>query len=119
MVFENNSAVAGPVIYASDLDICEWYSRTSPFFSDNNTVVWSFMELGYSDRSICFVDMMSFIFSMSNTIGRTILFADQGKSLSTNQIQITIFRLMFTPFGCLIIKHKYRYASIHCIQLIL
>ena len=47
MLFENNRAVSGPVIYASDLDICEWYNVTSPFFSDENANVWSFMELRY------------------------------------------------------------------------
>ena len=44
MTFEGNRAAIGPVIYASDVDVCEWYDVRSPFF-ERIQESWTFMEM--------------------------------------------------------------------------
>lgn len=44
LVFRGNRAAIGPVIYASDVDVCEWYDARSPFFEDIQES-WTFMEM--------------------------------------------------------------------------
>jgi len=46
MLFEGNRAQLGPVVYASDLSPCQWFSDEEPFFVLNNTEVWNFMKIG-------------------------------------------------------------------------
>lgn len=46
MVFKDNEANVGPIIYASDLEVCTWFSLNSPFFNDNPQDGWIFMETG-------------------------------------------------------------------------
>lgn len=46
MVFKDNEANIGPIIYASDLEVCTWFSLNSPFFNDNPQDGWIFMETG-------------------------------------------------------------------------
>ena len=44
MVFENNQANVGPIIYASNLRVCTWFNVSSPFFNSVPQDVWSFIE---------------------------------------------------------------------------
>lgn len=45
MLFEGNKAILGPVVYTSDLDPCQWYNETQPFFSLDRSNIWPFMEM--------------------------------------------------------------------------
>ena len=44
MVFKNNAAVVGPILYASDLEVCTWFNVNSPFFNSKPQDGWVFME---------------------------------------------------------------------------
>lgn len=46
MLFKDNEADVGPIIYASDLEVCTWFSFKSPFFNANPRDGWIFMETG-------------------------------------------------------------------------
>ena len=45
MLFEDNEAEVGPVMYASSFTACTWFSETSPFFTSNLQDTWSFMNI--------------------------------------------------------------------------
>ena len=45
MIFENNEAEVGPIIYASNFDACTWFSMSTPFFNSNLQEAWAFMDL--------------------------------------------------------------------------
>ena len=47
MVFENNSAAVGPVVYSSNMFECSWYSLEEPFFSNDFNLYWSFMRIRF------------------------------------------------------------------------
>ena len=44
MTFKGNQASTGPVIYASDVDVCEWFDERSPFFEDIQES-WTFIDM--------------------------------------------------------------------------
>ena len=44
LIFTGNRATIGPDIYASDVDVCEWYDARSPFFEDIQES-WTFLEM--------------------------------------------------------------------------
>ena len=44
MVFEGNQAAVGPIIYASNLEVCIWFKVNSPFFNPRPQDGWIFME---------------------------------------------------------------------------
>ena len=44
MVFEDNQAAVGPIIYASNLEVCTWFKVNSPFFNARPQDGWIFME---------------------------------------------------------------------------
>lgn len=44
LTFIGNRAAIGPVIYASDVDVCEWFAVSSPFFEDIQES-WTFLEM--------------------------------------------------------------------------
>lgn len=44
LTFRGNSAALGPVIYASDIDICQWSDVHSPFFEDIQES-WTFLDM--------------------------------------------------------------------------
>lgn len=44
MVFEGNQAAVGPIIYASNLEVCTWFKVNSPFFNARPQDGWIFME---------------------------------------------------------------------------
>ena len=44
MVFEDNQAAVGPIIYASNLEVCTWFKVNSPFFNPRPQDGWVFME---------------------------------------------------------------------------
>ena len=44
LTFKGNSAAIGPVIYASDVDVCEWFDVRSPFF-EHIQEGWTFMDM--------------------------------------------------------------------------
>ena len=44
LTFRGNSAAIGPVIYASDIDVCEWFDVHSPFFEDIQEI-WNFLDM--------------------------------------------------------------------------
>ena len=46
MLFEDNEAEVGPVMYASSFIACTWFSETSPFFNPNLQEGWTFMDIG-------------------------------------------------------------------------
>lgn len=45
MLFEDNEAEVGPVMYASSFSACTWFSETSPFFNPNLQEGWTFMDI--------------------------------------------------------------------------
>ena len=44
MVFEGNQAAVGPIIYASNLEVCTWFKVNSPFFNTRPQDGWIFIE---------------------------------------------------------------------------
>ena len=44
MVFDNNQANVGPIIYASNLKVCTWFNVSSPFFNSVLQNTWTFMD---------------------------------------------------------------------------
>ena len=44
LTFEGNRAASGPVIYASDVDVCEWFDESSPFFEEIQDS-WTFLNM--------------------------------------------------------------------------
>ena len=44
MVFEDNQAAVGPIIYASNLEVCTWFKVNSPFFNARPQDGWIFMK---------------------------------------------------------------------------
>ena len=44
MVFEGNQAAVGPIIYASNFEVCAWFKVNSPFFNRRPQDGWIFME---------------------------------------------------------------------------
>ena len=47
VIFEDNSAAVGPLVYASNLDGCLWYdlNNGTAYFSNDYTQFWSFMDV--------------------------------------------------------------------------
>lgn len=44
MVFEDNEAAVGPIIYATNLEVCTWFNVNSPFFNSKPEDGWTFMD---------------------------------------------------------------------------
>ena len=45
MIFENNQAEVGPIVYATNLQVCAWFNVSSPFFNSKPQDGWIFMTI--------------------------------------------------------------------------
>lgn len=43
MLFVNNQATVGPIVYTSNLQVCTWFTVNSPFFNNKPQDGWTFM----------------------------------------------------------------------------
>ena len=82
MTFKGNRAATGPVIYASDVDVCEWFDASSPFFEEIQES-WTFMDLrdNYILRGSDELDVPDYYIQ---TVAHTIRLAENEIIVSTH-----------------------------------
>lgn len=80
LTFKGNSAAIGPVIYASDVDICEWFDVRSPFFEDIQKS-WTFLDMrdNYILRGTKQLDLSDYYIQ---TVAHSILLAEDERIVS-------------------------------------
>ena len=45
MLFADNDAKIGPIVFASNFNACTWFDASSPFFNSDLRKGWSFMDI--------------------------------------------------------------------------
>lgn len=101
MLFEDNEAEVGPVMYASSFNACTWFSETSPFFNSNLQEGWTFMD--FEKNYLLRGDRRSFRTEYYfQTYVQGILFVDPPHNLSVVCMQHSI-----APINTVYPKAKY------------
>ena len=80
MTFRGNSAAIGPVIYASDIDVCQWYDVHSPYFEDIQES-WTFLDMK-DNYILCGTKQLDLSDYYIQTVAHSIWLAEDEKVVS-------------------------------------